>query len=202
MTGYEAFCLYNAIKLHFTQESYDFFKYNGKSRVSVEAFEHRKDKYYFYKLSRRFDDPEEYKLFLVSNFIGGDSSKKWVGNLLDDTAKEEFTKRKKILQSLSYRFKEDCKILFDGNENPNEFLKTEGDYPKLLTKVLHKDINIETLIILNGILNFFPIWTKKIQDSIVWPNLKLMYLKYEPFIGYDRKKYCSMLKECIYTSIS
>ena len=30
MTGYETFSLYQALKLHFTQESYDFFKYNGK----------------------------------------------------------------------------------------------------------------------------------------------------------------------------
>ena len=49
MTGYETFSLYQALKLHFTQESYDFFKYNGKTNVSVTTFENRKDKYHFYK---------------------------------------------------------------------------------------------------------------------------------------------------------
>ena len=39
MTGYETFSLYQALKLHFTNESYDFFKYNDKSNVSVSAFE-------------------------------------------------------------------------------------------------------------------------------------------------------------------
>ena len=53
MTGYEAFTIYNALKLHFTNEKYDYFKYKAKSRVTIDSFERRKDKYYFYKLSRQ-----------------------------------------------------------------------------------------------------------------------------------------------------
>ncbi len=44
MTGYETFALYNSLKLHFSKESFDFFKYGGKSKISVNAFENRKDK--------------------------------------------------------------------------------------------------------------------------------------------------------------
>lgn len=201
MTGYEAFCIYNALKLHFTQKSYDFFKYNGKSKVSIDAFENRKDKYYFYKLSRKFNDAEEYKMFLVCNFIKN-TSKSWIGNLMDEQSFDEFTKRKRILQSLTYRFSEDCKSLFDGDKNPDDYLKTNGDYPLLLSKTLQKDINLETLIILNGILNFFPMWNRKINDTIRWPEFQMMCLKYEPFIGYDKQKCRSILKECIYTCIS
>ena len=51
MTGYETFALYNSLKLHFTKDSFDFFKYGGKSRISVNAFENRKDKWFFYKIS-------------------------------------------------------------------------------------------------------------------------------------------------------
>ena len=43
ITGYEAFSVYSALKLHFTQKSYDYLKYNGKSNISVIAFENRKD---------------------------------------------------------------------------------------------------------------------------------------------------------------
>ena len=58
MTGYEAYCLYNSLKLHFNSDSYDYFRYNGKISSSIEAFENRKDKYHFYKLSRRFANDE------------------------------------------------------------------------------------------------------------------------------------------------
>jgi hypothetical protein len=202
MTGYEAFCIYNALKLHFTQKSYDFFKYNGKSKISVDAFEVRKDKYHFYKLSRKFDDAEEYKTFLISNFLTNSSKKSWIGSFMDDQAFDEFKKRKKILQSLTYRFTEDCKLLFSDDKNPNDYLKTTGDYPELLVKTLQKDINLETLIILNGLLNFFPLWNKKINDTIRWPEFQMMCLKYEPFIDYDKAKCRSILKDCIHTCIS
>ena len=84
MTGYEAFCLFQAIKLHFTSASYDFFKYNGKSNISVTAFENRKDKYHFYKLSRKFPNKEMLIEFLVANFLEKD--KLWVGDLLNEEA--------------------------------------------------------------------------------------------------------------------
>ena len=59
MTGYEAFSLYNSLKLHFSQQTYDYFKYNGKSNISVNSFENRKDKYHFYKLSRKYNQVTE-----------------------------------------------------------------------------------------------------------------------------------------------
>ena len=48
-TGFAAFALYNALKLHFTSDSYDFIKYHGKTNVSTQTFMKRKDKYSFYK---------------------------------------------------------------------------------------------------------------------------------------------------------
>ncbi len=62
MTGYEAFSLYESLKLHFNKDSYDFFKYNGKTNVTVTSFENRKDKYHFYKLSRKYSDKQEIDL--------------------------------------------------------------------------------------------------------------------------------------------
>ena len=55
ISGYEAFGLYESLKIHFSKDSYDFFKYNGKTNVTVTAFENRRDKYHFYKLSRKLD---------------------------------------------------------------------------------------------------------------------------------------------------
>ena len=37
-TGFAAFALYNALKLHFTSDSYDYFKYHGKTNVSKTTF--------------------------------------------------------------------------------------------------------------------------------------------------------------------
>jgi hypothetical protein len=195
MTGYEAFGIYQALKLHFTTDSYDFFKYNGKTNVSVTAFENRKDKYHFYKLSRKYTNKEDLINFIVANLVEDETA--WVGNLLTEEADNNFRKRQKVIQSLSYTFENDCKDLFDDCKEPNELLSTNGDYPILLTKTLQKDIQIETLCLLNQILNFLPMWNKKITDTIRWPEYRRKLLKYASFLPKDSVKYKLILKGLI-----
>ena len=195
MTGYETFELYQALKLHFTQESYDYFKYNGKTNISVTSFENRKDKYHFYKLSRKFTVKEELIDFLVANLV--EDNNIWVGNLLQEDADNRYLKYKKVLQSLSYTFENDCRDLFDGVEAPNSVIKTNGDYPVLLTKALRKEIHIETLVLLNNVLGFVPMWSKKITDTIHWPNYRMKVMKFASFLPKDNVKYKLILKKVL-----
>ena len=109
MTGYEAFSLYESLKLHFTKESYDFFKYNGKTKVSVQSFENRKDKYHFYKLSRKYPNKDTMIDFLVANFVENENI--WIGQLLEEEAHLRYLSRQKVVQSLSYTFENDCKLM-------------------------------------------------------------------------------------------
>jgi hypothetical protein len=73
----------------------------------------------------------------------------------------------------------------------------DGQYPLLLKNVMYNTIAIETLVILNDIMNFFPMWDKKISDTIVWPSMRKKFLKYTPFIDYDKNKFKSILKEIL-----
>ena len=193
--GYSAFALYNALKLHFSSPSYDYFKYHGKTNVSKQSFTIRKDKYHFYKLSRKYSNKEDLINFIVANFVEDETS--WVGNLLTEEADNNFRKRQKVIQSLSYTFQNDCKDLFDDCKEPNELLSTNGDYPILLTRTLQKDVQIETLCILNQILNFLPMWDKKITDTIRWPEYRRKLLKYAAFLPKDSVKYKLILKGLI-----
>ena len=196
MTGYETFGLYQALKLHFTQESYDFFKYNGKTNVSVTTFENRKDKYHFYKLSRRLAQKEDMIDFIVANLV--EDEKTWVGSLLMQESEVNYRKHQKVIQSMSYTFENDCKLIFrDCILNPNEVLMTDGDYPVLLKKGLQKSVNIESMCLLNNMLGFVPMWSKKIVDTIHWPNYRMKLLKYSAFIPKDDVKYKLILKKVL-----
>jgi hypothetical protein len=196
MTGYETFGLYQALKLHFTQESYDFFKYNGKTNVSVTTFENRKDKYHFYKLSRRLTQKEDMIDFIVANLV--EDEKTWVGSLLMQESEVNYRKHQKVIQSMSYTFENDCKLIFrDCILNPNEVLMTDGDYPVLLKKALQKSVNIESMCLLNNMLGFVPMWSKKIADTIHWPNYRMKLLKYSAFIPKDDIKYKLILKKVL-----
>lgn len=196
ITGYEAFVLYQSIKLHFTTDSYDFFKYGGKSRISIDAFENRKDKYHFYKLSRRLTNRDDLIMFLVANFVNNDNI--WIGDLLTEESETIYRQRQRVIQSLSYIYENDCRKIFDGVDKPNDILQSEdGDYPKLLTMALRKEIEIETLCLLNKILNFMPVWSNKITDTIRWPTYQRKVEKYAAFIQADTVKYKLILKKVI-----
>lgn len=196
ITGYEAFVLYQAIKLHFTTDSYDFFKYGGKSKISVDSFENRKDKYHFYKLSRRLTNRDDLIMFLVANFIHND--KLWVGDLLTEESETIFRERQRVIQSLSYIFENDCRKVFDSIDDPNSVLQSEnGDYPKLLTMALRKEIEIESLCLMAKVLNFLPAWSRRISDTIRWPDYQRKVEKYAAFIQADTVKYKLILKKVI-----
>jgi len=190
-SGYAAFVMYNSLKLHFTSKSYDYFKYNGKTNVSAVTFLKRKDKYTFYKLSRKYN-VEELRDFYVANFLEGD---KWVGDMTKD-GDEIYKKWQKTQQSLTYTFENDIMYLLANGGSPDEMLNVKpNSYPILMKLIQLKQVSLETLVILNDIMNFFPMWTKKIDDDIIWPDFKLKCEKYTPFLNYDKVKFKAILKE-------
>ena len=193
-TGFAAYALWNALKLHFTSDSYDYFKYNGKTNVSKQTFTTNKSKYHFYKLSRKYN-LEELKDFYVANFIQGKGD--WVGDLLQD-GDENYTKWQKTQQSLTYTFENDIIVLLDKVENPNDLLVVRNnEFPKLMQYTTQGDVTLDTLIILDDLMNFFPMWEKEIYDDIVWPSFKTKCVKYKPFLHYDKEKFKQILKEKI-----
>ena len=193
-TGFEAFALYNALKTHFTSSSYDFFKYNGKTNVSKDSFMKNKAKYQFYKLSRKYS-LEQLRNFFLANFIYGDST--WVGEMLGPEGDKAYSKWQKTNQSLTYVFENDI-IRLVGNDAPDQMLiVNDGQHPELLREVMSGTIAIETMVILNDIMNFFPMWNRKISDDIIWPNWRLKCEKYAPFVTYDKVKFKNILKEIV-----
>lgn len=193
-TGFAAFALYNSLKLHFTSDSYDYFKYNGKTNVSKDAFLKRKDKYTFYKLSRKYQI-EELRNFYVANFLQGD---KWVGDMNTADGEQVYIKWQKTQQSLTYIFENDIIYLFD-KYKPKEMFELSGNYPNLLKELMEDNIHIETIVYMNMMMGFLKVWKKEITDDIIWPNWELKMRKYQPFIFDQDKiqKFEDILKEKI-----
>ena len=155
MRGYDLYCMYQAIKLHFSTEGYHFFQYDGKTRVSIEAFEKRRDKFLFHRLARKYRD-DEMVSFLVANFVHSDSN--WTKSLLEEEAESTYTEWKRITDSMTKVYLVDLeKVCPDPKEFNNLFKVEDGQFPKLLVAFLQKDVTIETLVILNNIINFIQI---------------------------------------------
>jgi hypothetical protein len=64
---------------------------------------------------------------------------------------------------------------------------------------LRKEVSIETVCLLNNVLGFVPMWSKKIADTIHWPNYRMKLLKYAAFLPKDDVKYKLLLKKVLDT---
>jgi hypothetical protein len=181
MTPYETYQLFLAIKSHFNNQKYDFFRYGGKVRADHKSFEKRRDKHQFYKLSKH-DDPLGY---LVANFVSS-RSVRWVGDLFDEENERIYLEWLTRKQTIGYQFKSDLGKLGEGFRD--SFKVKDGQHPPLLVAFKRGDISIETLSILNDLLNFFPYWDKKINETVLWPSIRDKCIKYAPFVRYDKQK--------------
>lgn len=62
--GFDTYQCYNAMTLHFNKSvPYDYFKYNGKSKVSEESFKKHSRRYLFQSLERKYNKTELIILF-------------------------------------------------------------------------------------------------------------------------------------------
>lgn len=200
LTAYETFQMYVAIKSHFYTEKYDYFKYRGKVKATKESPAFNRYKYQFMKLSRLYDELQ-LQNFLVANFIEKDFG--WVGEILDPDASERYLARQKILQSLSYSFREQLEKLLTLDTPFNALFKvpTDGSWSPFLEEYYKGWIYPETAIILNNYIKFITVYDAKLTDDIVWPKTRKMLLKYEPFLDYDKEKFKNILFEVALSSI-
>jgi hypothetical protein len=191
--GFAAYCLYSALRLHFTSNSYNYFKYNGKTNVSKDSFMVRKDKFSFYKLAKQYY-VEDLKYFIIANFLVGKT--RYVQELIEQDAVDTYTAWLKRTQALSYRFKEDLGELF--KHSPAELLKVkDGQLPLVVNLTMRSVVTIETLVILDDLIGLFSAWDGKIDDDIVWPDFRNKCLKYKPFLNYDKEAFKKVFMETV-----
>jgi hypothetical protein len=193
LSAFDTYCMFLALKNHFTRDNYDFFRYRGKVNASPDSFMSRKDRFQFQKLSRLHNE-ENMRDFIVSNILAG---KSWVGEFLDDDAEENYLKHLKIRQSLSYIFTNELDGLFRNGQPIVTFRVYKDRYPSSFMYYLSGRVTIETMVILNNLINYVPKWDIFYSDDSIWPKHSMMIKKYAPFLVYDKQKMKAILKDKI-----
>lgn len=195
MTPFEVYKTYLALKNHFTKKDYDFFKYCGKSRASIDSFHKRKDRYFFERTSRQKSD-DEIKSYFVANFIQcEDAQSLWIGEIIQ-SGEDNYMNWLKKAQSLFYLFKTECEVFLNKENFEDIFSIKNGQHPEILKKYFQNAISIETLVILDMILDYVNKFDKKMTDP-VWETVSLKIKKYKPFLNIDIAKYKKVLKEIV-----
>ena len=194
LSGYETFCLYLALKNHFNLDSYDYFKYNGKTRhIAKETYLCRRDRFQFEKLARNCDNMQDH---LVANLL---KDKTWVGDLLEDEAFDNTNAYVKINQSMSYIFRNELERIGD----IKSALRFVGQYPNIIPILINGTISYQTFVILNYFIQFIPIFDAKLPDDFIWSKFSFKAKKFAPFIipQIDKKKFADLLKSHVEDTI-
>lgn len=194
MTPFDVYKTYLSLKNHFTKDNYDYHKYCGKTRASLQAFYKRKDRYWFEKLGRQKNDKEIIDFF-VANFVSsGDADSLWIGQIIRE-GESVYNGWKKKKESLAYIFKEETTDLFTEYKFEEVFDCSKG-HPPLLKKFLNGKISIETIVIYDRIFMFGKDFDNKLIDP-VWQLVSKNIKKYNSFLNIDIFKFKKILKECL-----
>ena len=194
MMPFDAYRCYLSLKNHFTKDHYDYIKYRGKTRATVQAFYKRKDRFWFEKFARSKND-KEVEEFFVSNFIySTDPATVWIGEMIKE-GEGRYTEWKKKVQSLTYIFKEETESVFENRKVDDMFDCSKG-HPPILKSYLGGDISLESMVIYDIILGYGKDFDKRLKDP-VWETVSRKIKKYSPFLNIDVFRYKKILKEVI-----
>ena len=181
MEPIDVYLMYCAMKAHFGRGDYDFVTYKGKTRIKRETFYKRKDRSFFVRLSRKYKTEEEIKNYFVANFIK--DKKGYIANFSDENYESWKLKR----QGFFKQFEVEMKPLVETFEDL--FRVENGQHPKLMKEFLGSRVSLETVIVLDELVNFDNAWNKELEDDIIWLDLRNLMNNYERFLTIDQEQY-------------
>lgn len=187
--SFKAYVDYLAMKRHFTTDSYDYHKYNGKTKASFQSYQTRNDAFFFYKISQRRD----WHNLILANMI--ENPNVWIRDLCEEPAQQIYFNWKTRIDSLTRQFTTDLnKIKPTLQEN---FVVKPGVHPYIINLYMKKQISKEFFAIITHITNVFPYWEEHLANDVIAADAIKFAKKYFPFLEVDRKKFSNLVKSYI-----
>lgn len=202
VNGKSVYTLYLAIKQHFNGR-YDVVKYNWVMRVSDAAYQKRRDKYFFEKLSDKYT-LKELTLIFMSNLVANQDA--WIGDISDADALVFYREYIGRLKRIKEQFKDDIKNIYYFSQKVevkalSEIFeynnKVQSSY---IFKLLQSNvISFETFILLDSFLDIINKHDDQTND-LVWSKYSTKLNAYKKILIIDsaeaRKLFIETIKNC------
>ena len=189
MEPIDVYLMYCAMKAHFSRKDYDFLTYKGKSRVPRNSFYKRKDRFFFARLSKKYEDHEDIKNYLVANFIVDKQG--YVANFNNENYEQWKEKRNNFYDIFTEEIRP-----FVKDFNPI-FKVKNSEHPFLLKEYLGKRVSLETLVILDELIGFSKNWDRNLAEDYMWYDINKLMKNYKRFLTIDKKQYRIQLLKLI-----
>lgn len=180
MEPIDVYLIYCAMKAHFGKGDYDYIKYGGKTKISRKSFWKRKDRHFFVKISKKYSNSKTVQNWFLANFI--QDKKGYIANFNDKNYELWKNKYENFLDEFVMEMRP---LVYDFEPL---FEQKNYEHPKLLKEYLGKRVSIETMIILDELLEYGNKWDKNLSKDIVWPDIKKLMNNYKRFLTIDIKQ--------------
>lgn len=204
VNGKSVYALYLAVKNHFNGR-YDVVKYNWVMRVSDAAYNKRRDKYFFEKLSDKYT-LKELTLIFMSNLVANQDA--WIGDISDADALVFYREYIGRLKRIKQVYEDDIKnIYYFSKKVEVNALSEIFEYNKkvgasYIFKLLQSNvISFETFILLDSFLDIINKHDDQTND-LVWSKYSTKLNAYKKILKVDaveaRKLFIETVKNCKY----
>ena len=114
--------------------------------------------------------------------------------MLNEGGESYYRSHKKVIESIHYSFQNDINKLYEINEVDFDGLfESNGQHPLIIKLWMQEEILLETVVILDSLTGFMDRESKKINETIIWPDIHRKITKYKPFVIFDTEKCKSIL---------
>jgi len=181
------------------QGKYDVIKYNWGIKVSDAAFNKRRDKHFFRRLSEKYTLGELVHLF-ISNLVMNQNT--WIGEIADSDAMTFYLEHKGRLLRMKDIYTEDVKSIVYFSEKVGCQLKDIFEYNESTStsyvfKLLQSQlISFETFILLDSFLDIINKHDSKSND-LVWSNYSIKLNGLKKLLYIDKEKSRSIFIETV-----
>lgn len=196
--GKSVFKLYLQLKGHFNGK-YDVVKYNWSMKLSDAAYNKRRDKMFFERLSSRHT-LKDLCLIFISNLVANQDA--WIGEISDADALIFYREYLGRLSQVQTRYQEDIRNIYYFSEKigikalQDIFVYNENISTSYVFKLLQNDIiSFETFILLDSFLDIINNMDK--HDDIVWESYSKRLNGYRKILTVDSAKAKQLFVETI-----
>jgi len=165
---------YIAVKLHFSTDGYDFFKYNGRVRSGRI---NSRDAGRLARIEKKYRG-QELTDYLVANVAAG---KTWVGDFSEKT----YLEWRRRVESLRYHLRDQVGIIArECTGDPRRMWEPgESSYPPVLRLHMGRRLSLETMAATDMVLRYAGSWKKAYSSDVVVPDYARLIRKYVPFLA-------------------
>jgi hypothetical protein len=85
------------------------------------------------------------------------------------------------------------RLLLEADKSEQDpFVSYDNQHPIVIKMLLGKKISLETVIILDKLLDFKYNLNTELLNDFIWNDLNLLIIKYRPFVRIDRAKFSQL----------